>query len=185
MAVPRRDPAAGRLLLAAGVGAAVALALGRYGAAHEPDVDLAITLGFSATINMKVWLATAAILFALFQLTSALWMWGRLPLAPEAPASLGTVHRISGRLAFLLSLPVAYHCLYQLGLQTGSTRVLVHSLVGCAFYGAFAAKILVVRSEGLPGLALPLAGATVFTMLVVAWLTSGFWYMTDSGIPSL
>ena len=82
-------------------------------------------------------------------------------------------HRISGRLAFLLSLPVAYHCLYQLGFQHSSLRVLVHSILGCLFYGAFAAKVLIVRSRGLPGSALPIAGGLVFVLLVYVWLLPG------------
>ena len=68
------------------------------------------------------------------------------------------MHRISGRLAFIASLPVAYHCLWSLGFQDTDTRVLVHSLAGCAVYGAFAAKVLIVRSKRLPGVALPIAG---------------------------
>jgi hypothetical protein len=41
------------------------------------------------------------------------------------------VHRWSGRLAFLVSIPVAMHCLYALGFQAFDLRVLVHSLLGC------------------------------------------------------
>jgi len=89
-----------------------------------------------------------------------------------APPWLGTAHRISGRIVFLVSLPVAYHCLWSLGFQDTSTRVLVHSLLGCAFYGAFVAKVTIVRSEGLPGIALPLAGGAMFAVLVFAWETS-------------
>jgi hypothetical protein len=118
----------GRLLLAGTLGALIALSLGIYGNVHEPASDLSITLGFQDTITMKVWLASAAILCALFQLFSALWMYGKLPLR-EGPAWLGAAHRISGRLAFLLSLPVAYHCLYQLAFQDTTTRVLAHSLL--------------------------------------------------------
>ena len=54
-------------------------------------------------------------------------MYGKLPLG-AGPAWLGSLHRISGRTAFLLTLPVAYHCLYQLAFQDTSTRVLIHSL---------------------------------------------------------
>src|SRR3954463_9287081 len=146
---------ANRLLLAATIGALVALSLGIYGNLHEPATDLSITLGFKDTITMKVWLASFALLFGLVQLGSALWMYGKLPLG-DAPASLGTVHRISGRLAVLISPPVAYHCLYQLAFQDTSARVLIHSLLGCLFYGAFAVKLVVVRSPSLPGVALPL-----------------------------
>lgn len=183
-AVPAGDQAARKLILAGLLGATVALALGLYGRAHDPAGDLAITLGFSATINMKIWLATTSLAFAVVQLLSALWLWGRLPLAGTAPQGLGSLHRVSGRLAFLLSLPVAYHCLYQLGFQDATTRVLAHSLLGCAFYGAFAAKIVIVRDHRLPGLALPVAGGLVFTLLVGVWLTSGYWYIDAQGFPS-
>ena len=56
-----------------------------------------------------------------------------------------------------------------------------HSLLGCVFYGAFAAKMLVVRWRELPGVALPLAGGLVFATLVAVWLTSGLWYIDESG----
>jgi hypothetical protein len=127
-------------------GAAVALTLGIYGSVHAPATNLSITLGFTDTITMKVWLATIALAFAVVQLLSALWMYGRLPLG-AAPSWLGGAHRISGRLAFIISLPVVYHCLYQLGFQHYSFRVLVHSVLGCAFYGVFVSKVIVVRSS--------------------------------------
>jgi Family of unknown function (DUF6529) len=180
---PRPSGSGGRLLLAGAVGALVAVSLGVYGNVHDPANDLSITLGFKDTITMKVWLASLAVLFAVIQLVSALWMYGRLPVK-EAPAWLGSAHRISGRLAFLLSLPVAYHCLYQLAFQDASTRVLAHSILGCAFYGAFAAKVVLVRSRSLPGFALPLAGGLLFSVLVAAWMTSGLWFISENGFPS-
>jgi len=81
-------------------------------------------------------------------------------------------------------LPVAYHCLYQLAFQDSSGRVLAHSLLGCAFYGAFAVKVVIVRSRALPGLALPLAGGALFTTLIATWLTSGLWFISENGFPS-
>jgi hypothetical protein len=172
-----------RLLLAGAAGALVAVSLGIYGNVHDPASDLEITLGFRDTITMKVWLASAASLLAVVQVLSALWMFGRLPLG-AAPEWIGGAHRISGRLAFLLSLPVAYHCLYQLAFQHSSTRVLVHSLVGCLFYGAFATKVVIVRSHGLPGIVLPLAGGLLFTLLIAVWLTSGLWFISENGFPA-
>jgi len=183
MEAVRAPSSGGRLLLAGTVGALVALTLGIYGNVHDPASDLSITLGFSDTITMKVWLASVALLLALVQVGSALWLYGKLPLG-AAPAWLGSLHRISGRLAFLFSLPVAYHCLYQLAFQDTSTRVLLHSLLGCAFYGAFATKVVVVRSRSLPDVALPLAGGALFTTLVAVWLTSAGWFISTNGIPS-
>jgi len=181
-AAPPPD-ASSRLLAAGAVGALVAVSLGIYGNVHDPANDLAITLGFRDTITMKVWLASAASLLAVAQILSAMWMYGRLPLGP-APEWIGGAHRITGRLAFLLTLPVAYHCLYQLAFQHSSTRVLVHSLVGCVFYGAFATKVMIVRSRWLPGFALPLAGGVLFTALIAAWLTSGLWFISENGFPT-
>jgi hypothetical protein len=184
VSVPQRDRAADRLLLAGLLGAAVALTLGIYSNAHNPASDLAITLGFTTTFTMKVWLATIAFAFALVQLGSAVWIYGHLPGVGSAPGWLGVVHRISGRLAFLVSLPVAYHCLYQLGFQHSSARVLFHSIFGCLFYGAFAAKVVVVRSRNLPGIALPLAGGLTFALFAGVWLTSALWFIQKSGFPS-
>jgi len=176
-------PTAPRLLVAVGLGAAVALTLGIYGRVHDPSQDLVFTLGFSSTIAMKVWLASIALAFAVVQVVTALWVYGRLPW--ESPPWLGTVHRISGRVAFLVSLPVAYHCLWSLGFQHTSTRVLAHSLLGCAFYGAFVAKVTIVRSKGLPGIALPLAGGAMFAILVFAWETSALWFIGENGFPDV
>jgi hypothetical protein len=181
-AAPPSDASA-RLLVAGAVGALVAVSLGIYGNVHDPASDRSITLGFRDTITMKVWLASAAALLAVLQILSALWMYWHLPAGP-APEWIGGAHRISGRLAFLLSLPVAYHCLYQLAFQDSTTRVLVHSLLGCLFYGAFATKVLIVRSRGLPGIALPVAGGVLFTVLIGLWLTSGLWFISENGFPA-
>jgi hypothetical protein len=173
-----------RLLLAAGIGAAVALSLGIYGNVHDPSQKLVFTLGLSSTIAMKVWLGTIVLAFAVVQVTSALWVYGKLP--GSAPAWAGSLHRVSGRLAFLVSLPVAYHCLWSLGFQDTNTRVLIHSLAGCVFYGAFAAKVTIVRSKALPGLALPVAGGLVFATVVLAWYTSALWFIANrGGFPDL
>ena len=176
-------PASVKLLAAAAVGAGVALALGIYGHVHDPSQQLVFTLFFSSTISMKVWLGTAAVVFAVVQVLSALWLFGKLPWEPARWT--GVVHRISGRLAFLLSLPVAYHCLWSLGFQDTTGRVLAHSLLGCAFYGAFVTKVTIVRSKGLPGVALPLAGGLTFATLIGVWLTSAYWFIGEQGWPSL
>jgi hypothetical protein len=57
--------------------------------------------------------------------------------------------------------------------------------VGCAFYGAFTTKLLVLRSDRLPGWALPLVGGTVVALLTGLWLTSSLWYFSSVGFPGL
>ncbi len=137
-------------------------------------------LFFSDPIHMKVWLACAVVVLALFQVFSAAWIFQRLPWT--RPAWIGRAHRWSGRTAFLLTLPIAYHCIFLLGFQEYSTRALAHSLLGCFFYGAIAAKVTIVRMNGLPGWALPVAGGLVFGILIALWYTSSLWFFETAGV---
>ena len=185
METAARPTSPGWLIGPALVGAAVALALGVYGHVHDPTGSSILGNGlfFSGTLNMKAWLATAVVLLACLQVFTASWMYGKLPFASE-PGWLPTVHKVSGTLAFLISLPVVYHCLWALGFQDTSTRVLIHSLAGCFFYGAFVAKMLWLRAPALPGAVLPIVGGLVFTGLVVIWLTSALWFFDNFGFPN-
>lgn len=162
-------------------GAAVAVALGVYGSAHQPTGQAVTTLGFGSIIAMKVWLGVIAGVLALGQLISALWMYGKL--GRPAPRALGLVHRFSGGAAVVISLPVAYSCLWSLGFQTYEPRVLVHSLLGCVFYGAFVTKIVALHTKSSPGWLLPLAGGIMVSALVVVVLASSVWYLTTVGVP--
>ena len=164
-------------------GALVAVALGVYAGVHAPAGSPLFTLGFSGMLQMKAWLATAAALLLVVQLTTALWMWGRLPAAGSAPAWVGPLHRYSGAAAFVVSLPVAVHCLWALGLGSATPRVVLHSTAGCLFYGAYAAKMLGLRLPGLPGWGVPALGGTVLALLVLVWATSALWFFTRAGLP--
>src|SRR6185369_8035027 len=145
-------------------GAAVSLLLGVYADTHTPTGEKPYTLFFSYTIHLKVWFATAAVTLAVIQVLLGMRIYGKLRWPRVAPPWLGDAHRLSGTVAFMLTLPVVYHCLWSLGFQSTDTRVLVHSLAGCFFYGAFVAKVLAVRVDGLPGWALPALGGVVFTV---------------------
>jgi hypothetical protein len=177
-------PSPAKLLVPALLGAAIALGLGVYGNEHDPTGRSIFSLVFTKTINMKAWFATAAATLALFQLYSGLRIYGRVPFPRTLPGWFEAAHRASGTLAFVIVLPVAYHCLWALGFQDYSTRVLVHSIAGCFFFGAFTAKVVIVEWRSLPGYALPIAGGLVFTILVVIWLTSALWFFDNFGFPS-
>ncbi|WP_270889845.1 DUF6529 family protein [Pedococcus sp. 5OH_020] len=179
MAAPVRTGLAGVLLLGAGV----SVALGVYAAAHEPSSRPLVTLGFSGMLQMKTWLATGALALVVLQLVTALWMWQRLPGAGPAPGWVGPVHRWSGSVAFLLTLPVAFHCLWALGLGSMTPRVMLHSVAGCLFYGAYAAKMLGLRLDGLPSLAVPVLGGLVLGSLVAVWASAALWFFSRSGLP--
>ena len=183
MPLPPQRAASGaaKLVVPSQLGALVALTQGVYGRLHHPTGIAVNIAGFSSPGYVKSWLATVATAFALVQVGSALVMYGKVPHV-AAPSWIGGLHRWSGRLAFLLAVPVAIHCLYALGFQNYSTRVFLHSLFGCAFFGAFTVKMLILPKRGLPGWLLPVVGALVFTLLVLLWFTSAYWFFSTFGI---
>jgi len=137
-----------------------------------------VTTVFSSTLAAKAWFATAALVLAGVQVLTAARIYGRLSFLPERGRAIARVHRWFGRIAFLCTLPVFFHCVTILGFQTPDARVAIHSIVGTFLYGVFAAKVLIVRDHSLPGWALPTAGLTLASLLLVLWLTSSLWYFT-------
>jgi hypothetical protein len=181
-AVPARSSGGGiAVLIAVALGALVAVGLGAFGKVHEPQFFSINVAGFSSGLAVKSWLATVAVVLALFQLASAFAMYRLIP-GGKAPAWIGTAHVWSGRLAVLASVPVAVHCLYALGFQSYDNRVLFHSLFGCFFYGAFVTKMVLLTRKGLRGWVIPIAGGLVFFGLVYVWLTSALWFFQTNGI---
>jgi hypothetical protein len=168
------------------VGSLVALTLGVYGNLHEGTGVAVNIAGFTnhaaPTSAAKVTLTSGAFLFALLQLASALVMYGKIP-SVAVPSWIGAAHRWSGRVAFLLAVPVAVHCLYAAGFATFNGRVLLHSLLGCLFFGAFVVKMLGLRKDGAPGWFLPTIGGLVFTALVGLWWTTAVRFFSTFGSP--
>jgi hypothetical protein len=179
------DSSRGRGALAGALvfGCAVAVALGIYAKEHQPKPKPLFLAGFSGALQFKAWFASAALLFVLVQVVTALWMWGRLPGVSGTPRWVAPAHRWSGAIAFVVLVPVALNCLYSLGFGTYSTRVFVHSTAGCVFYGAYSAKMLALRLRSLPRWALPMFGGAVFALFMVLWFTSAAWFFTSSGRP--
>ena len=151
-----------------------------FGSVASSYSDLMTTV-FSTPIEAKAWFASAAVFLAILQVSTAARMWGHLKGVVRLPdAVVGPVHRWSGRLAFLCTLPVAFHCVFILGFQTTDLRVTIHSILGSFVYGVFVVKVLFVRNHSYPGWVLPVAGGTLFATLASLWLTSSFWYFTNT-----
>jgi hypothetical protein len=139
-----------------------------------------MTSVFSTTIAGKVWFATAALLFAIVQVLTAARIFGHLQGVVRLPHDqVKRIHRWSGRLAILCTLPVAFHCIFILGFDTTNGRTLAHSIVGSFVYGVVAVKLFFVRDHDHPRWTLPLVGGTLFAVLVTLWLTSAYWYFTN------
>ncbi|HEX4246875.1 MAG TPA: DUF6529 family protein [Pseudonocardia sp.] len=171
------DPRAGAVLAPVLLGCGVAVALGVYGSLHEPTGFSINLAGFSSGVYAKSWLATLAALLAVGQLVSARMLYTGAPMS-----WLPAFHRWSGRIAVLFTVPVVVHCLYALGFGGYSPRVLIHSLAGCVFYGAFVTKMLSLSRRDMPGWLLPVIGGLVFTALVALWLTSALWVFGTQGL---
>jgi hypothetical protein len=185
---PARAALAFRLGILAGLALAIAAGLYVFGTNHAPDYSGTALFGRTATdtLPLKSWLATGLLALAALQLGLGLWVYGRLPGTAAARAPVPNVHRAVGVAALLLTLPIAYHCAFAYGVQTSvDSRVAIHSLAGCFFYGAFTAKLTIVRSRRFPGWTLPVAGGTLVVMVAVLWYTSALWYFNDFSLPSL
>jgi hypothetical protein len=169
------------------IGAAVTAGLYVFGTRHVPNYSTSLFGQTAAdTLPLKSWLGTGLLGLAGVQLAVALWMYGRLPGVAVAPMQVATGHRLVGVCALILTLPIAYHCAFAYGVQTHlDTRVAVHSLAGCFLYGAFAAKVTIVRSERYPSWAFPLVGGLLVALVAVLWYTSALWYFNDYRLPIL
>src|SRR5437867_12209530 len=121
--------------------------------------------------------STGAVVLACGQLLTAARIYELLRFPPTG-RFYNSVHRWLGRAAILLTLPVAYHCVFLLGFGTHSPRVLIHSLLGSALYGAVVAKVLIVRSSSFANWVLPVAGALLFSIVLGLGLTSALWSVT-------
>ena len=146
---PARQRAGWRLAAIGVLAIGVAGALYAAGRPHQPDY--AVSLFGADPVPAKSLLATIALGLAGLQVVLALWIYRKLPLAGAPPRPVAAAHRVIGFATFAVTVPVAVHCLIAYGVQLTSVRVVVHSIAGCFFYGAFAAKVLLVHSRRLPG----------------------------------
>ncbi|MGZ9928990.1 DUF6529 family protein [Streptomyces sp. NC-S4] len=182
----RRPEAGLALALAFATAVAVFVVIFLVGRANTPDYT-ATLFGQADTdaVRLKARLATGVVGLAALQLVLALWMYGRLPGVRRVPGPVPLTHRIAGVVLFVLTVPITVHCIQAYGVQLNGSRVALHSIAGCFFYGAFAAKVLLVRSRRLPGWALPLAGGALVVVVVVLWYTSALWYFNGNSVPVL
>ena len=176
-------------LTAFAAGAVVAVLVGVVGTVHDTTLAGTTSLGFRTVIDMKVALSVAIGVLAVLQLVGALWIYDRLGRPP--PPWVGTAHRASGAITVVLTVFVAYHCLWTLGLASGTwadgepvtPRTVVHGLLGCAVIGALVVKVVAVRSRRAPGWFLPVAGGLLFALLIAAVTTSAVWFIGARGWP--
>ena len=119
-------------------------------------------VGFTGMLQLKAWLATAALVLVVVSGHRAVAV-GTAAGSAGTPRLARTGAPVERRRRLRLSVPVAVHCVWSLGFVTSTPRVLAHSALGCAFYGAYAAKMLGLRLRGTPRWLIPVLGGTMFT----------------------
>lgn len=137
-------------------------------------------LFFSSPFYMKAWLASAALVLAFGQLVTAAGMYGVFGISSRT-RFYHIVHRWSGRFAIALTLPVAFNCLFDLGLSPMDMRIMIHAILGAFIYGIFVAKFLLLRVDHAPGWILPILGSALFATVLGLWLTSAYWWFNLYG----
>jgi len=179
-----RWPPAVRVAAIGVAGAVVAVALYIIGRVHTPNYATGLfgQTGLNA-IMLKSALATAALGLAVVQVLLALWIYRKLPIARRAQKPVGITHRVVGSVLVALTLPIAIHCFLAYGVKLTDTRIMIHSIAGCVFYGAFVAKVLLVQSRKLPGWALPVAGGLLALLVALLWYTSALYYYNNFSVP--
>jgi Family of unknown function (DUF6529) len=177
-------PATVRVALIGLFGAVVAVLLYIIGRVHTPNYTAGMfgQTGLNA-IMLKSALASAALALAVVQVLLALWIYRKLPLVGRPPRAIRMTHRIIGFVAIALTIPIAIHCFLAYGVNLSDTRHIIHSIVGCAFYGAFVVKVLFVQSRRLPGWALPVAGGLLALLIALLWYSSALWYYNGFSVP--
>ncbi len=177
-------PGAVRLRLAAALllGALVTVSIGlleRHMLAAPHPIPY-FHLFFSDTLFMKAWLASATLVLAGGQLVWAAGMYGLVRFTPQT-RFFQIVHRWAGRVAMALTLPVAFNCLFEMGINPLDLRIMVHAVLGAFIYGIFVVKFFVIRIDRAPGWMLPILGSALFTTIVGLWYTSAYWLFSLYG----
>ncbi|MEJ8278873.1 DUF6529 family protein [Pseudonocardia spirodelae] len=177
VAPPPPGPSLRAVALPVVAGSLVAVALGVWARQHV-GTGVAVNLaGFSSGAAAKAWLGSAALVLAAVQ-----GVTGRMLHRGSADPVVAVAHRWSGRVAVLVTVPVAVQCLYAFGWSGATTSALLHSALGCLFYGAFVTKMLLLRRPGVPGWALAAAGGVLLAVLAGVWLTSALWFFAGHGL---
>lgn len=162
------------------IGTLVAVGIGVWARTQDPTGVAVNLAGFSSAGAVKTWLASLALVLALAQGWTGMVMRGRI--GAGATPLVATLHRWTGRLAVLVTVPVAVQCLIALGWSGATPRTLVHSVLGCVFYGAFVTKMLLLRRSGVPGWVVAVSGGLLLAVLTGIWLTSALWFFGTHGL---
>lgn len=135
--------------------------------------------------QVKTVLASIVFVLAAYQVFLMAVGYGkiRLPFLTSKAASF--THRAAGDAIVVITFIVAFMCLTYFGIEDGieyaadgeQLRATLHVISGSLLLVVLALKIIVVRWWHSMGKYLPPIGLTVFSLFIVAWLTSAGDYL--------
>jgi hypothetical protein len=147
--------------------------------------ELLLDLTNDDLLAWKTALAALVVALAGLQvgLAARFWSGGGLPLDPALASRL---HRWNGRVLLLLSVVVAYACLFGPAGPTSPARVLLHSIFGTVLFALLALKFAALHLDRPHGAAdkLPVIGIALFVDYVLIWALSALDYVTADIDPA-
>lgn len=119
--------------------------------------------------EVKVVLTSVVAALAVYQLLLISVVYGKVrpPFLAGGPA--GLTHRASGDAIVVLIVAIGAICLSYGELEDDAT---VHAVAGWALVVVLALKIVVVRWWHAAGRLLPVLGISIFSLLVLTWMTT-------------
>ena len=138
-------------------------------------MDVIKTLNDITNGNLLLWkviLATIVIALAGLQVAMAAGFYEVASLPGIGPGTAARVHRISGRIALILAVVVAYTCLAGPAGPTSPTRVVLHSVFGTLVFVLLAVKFSLLKLTRAGGRAIPYVGIALFLTFGAIWATS-------------
>jgi hypothetical protein len=134
---------------------------------------------------VKVVLASVVAALAVYQVLLMAVGYGKLKLPFLQPKAASFAHRSIGDVILVISLIVALMCIgyfeYEDGVEHATDgeqgRALLHMMAGTAVVIFLFVKVVVVRWWHTAGRALPAIGLTIFSLLMITWLTSAGDYL--------
>jgi Family of unknown function (DUF6529) len=131
--------------------------------------DFLLSLTRGNVSEVKIVLATAVALLAVYQVALMAVGYGKVRLPFLGPRPASKAHRAIGDSIVAVTLVVAVMCIGYFGFEDDAS---VHILLACALIAVLGFKILVVRRLHRLGHLLPTLGITVFLLFWATWLSA-------------
>lgn len=135
----------------------------------------------SDVMGPKSVLASIVVVLAALQVLTMSIVYGWLPGSGELRQKLAPYHRWEGRLVFLLVIAVAALCIVTWGPRSGTTRALLHSILGITVVAALVLKVFIVRYAPKLRSTIPVFGFGLFAGLIAIWFLTAYWYWFSDG----